>query len=88
MAKNFGVVTRISGKVRQMLYRQPKTGTAVSELPVKPVSPLLATRQMNIHALHLVSNVGIFDCQPYCFQGVYHGLCCVTSNYFEKSLYF
>ena len=88
MAKIFGVDTRISGKVRQMLYRQPKTGTAVSELPVKPVSPLLTTRQMNIRALHLVSNVGIFDCQPYCFQGVYHGLCCVTCIYFEKSLYF
>ena len=42
MAKIFGVNTRISGKVGQMLYRQTKTGTVVSGLPVKPATPLRA----------------------------------------------
>ena len=50
MAKIFGVNTRISGKVGQMLYRQTKTGTVVSELPVKPATPLRTARQMNIRA--------------------------------------
>lgn len=50
MAKIFGVNTRISGKVGQMLYRQTKTGTVVSELPVKPATPLRTARQMSIRA--------------------------------------
>lgn len=50
MAKIFGVNTRISGKVGQMLYRQTKTGTVVSELPVKPSTPLRTARQMSVRA--------------------------------------
>lgn len=50
MAKIYGVNTRISGKVGQMLYRQTKTGTVVSELPVKPATPLRTARQMSIRA--------------------------------------
>ena len=50
MAKIFGVNTKISGKVGQFLYRQTKTGTVISELPVKPVVPLRTQRQMNIRA--------------------------------------
>ena len=50
MAKIFGVNTRISGKVGQMLYRQTKTGTVVSELPAKPSTPLRTARQMSVRA--------------------------------------
>ena len=47
MAKIFGVNTKISGKVGQLLYRQTRTGTVVSELPVKPVIPSRSARQMD-----------------------------------------
>ena len=50
MAKIFGVNTKISGKVGQLLYRQTKLGTVVSELPMKPATPLRTQRQMNIRA--------------------------------------
>ena len=50
MAKIFGVNTKISGKVGQLLYRQTKSGTVVSELPIKPATPLRTQRQMNIRA--------------------------------------
>ena len=50
MAKIFGVNTKISGKVGQLLYRQTKAGTIVSELPMKPATPLRTQRQMNIRA--------------------------------------
>ena len=50
MAKIFGVNTKISGKVGQLLYRQTKAGTIVSELPLKPATPLRTQRQMNIRA--------------------------------------
>ena len=50
MAKIFGVNTKISGKVGQLLYRQTKKGTIVSELPIKPATPLRTQRQMNIRA--------------------------------------
>ena len=40
MGKLFGVNTRISGKVGQYIFRQTKTGTVVSEAPVKPSTPL------------------------------------------------
>lgn len=36
MAKIFGVNTKISGIVGQLLYRQTKCRTIVSELPVEP----------------------------------------------------
>ena len=48
MAKIFGINTKISGKVGQYIYRQTRTGTVVSEAPVKPVVPLRTARQMNI----------------------------------------
>ncbi len=48
MAKIFGINTKISGKVGQFIYRQTRTGTVVSEAPVKPVTPLRTRRQMNI----------------------------------------
>ena len=48
MAKIFGVNTKISGKVGQLLYRQTKIGTVVSELPTKPSTPLRTRLQMNI----------------------------------------
>lgn len=48
MAKIFGINTKISGKVGQYIYRQTRTGTVVSEAPVKPVTPLRTRRQMNI----------------------------------------
>lgn len=47
MAKIFGVNTKISGKVGQLLYRQTKRGTIVSELPVKPAIPRRSARQMD-----------------------------------------
>lgn len=47
MAKIFGVNTKISGKVGQLLYRQTKRGTVVSELPVKPAIPRRSARQMD-----------------------------------------
>lgn len=50
MAKIFGVNTKISGKVGQLLYRQTRTGTVVSELPVKPVIPRRSARQMDRRA--------------------------------------
>ena len=50
MAKIYGVNTKISGKVGQLLYRQTKKGTIVSELPMKPATPLRTQRQMNIRA--------------------------------------
>ena len=50
MAKIYGVNTKISGKVGQLLYRQTKKGTIVSELPIKPATPLRTQRQMNIRA--------------------------------------
>ena len=50
MAKIYGVNTKISGKVGQFLYRQTKKGTIVSELPMKPATPLRTQRQMNIRA--------------------------------------
>lgn len=50
MAKIFGVNTKISGKVGQLLYRQTKRGTVVSELPVKPSTPRRSTRQMDRRA--------------------------------------
>ena len=48
MGKLFGVNTRISGKVGQYIFRQTKTGTVVSEAPVKPSTPLRTQRQMDI----------------------------------------
>ena len=48
MAKIFGVNTKISGKVGQLLYRQTKRGTIVSELPVKPAIPRRSARQMDL----------------------------------------
>ena len=39
MGKIFGANTKISGKVGQLLYRQTRTGTVISELPVKPAIP-------------------------------------------------
>ena len=50
MAKIFGVNTKISGKVGQLLYRQTKRGTIISELPVKPVIPRRTARQMDRRA--------------------------------------
>ena len=50
MAKIFGVNTKISGKVGQLLYRQTKHGTVVSELPVKPATPRRSARQMDRRA--------------------------------------
>ena len=50
MAKIFGENTKISGKVGQLLYRQTKAGTIVSELPMKPSTPLRTQRQMNLRA--------------------------------------
>ena len=50
MAKIFGVNTKISGKEGQLLYRQTKAGTIVSEAPVKPITPLRTQSQMNIRA--------------------------------------
>ena len=50
MAKIYGVNTKISGKVGQLLYRQTKKGTIVSELPINPATPLRTQRQMNIRA--------------------------------------
>ena len=47
MAKIFGVNTKISGKVGQLLYRQTRTGTVISELPVKPAIPRRSARQMD-----------------------------------------
>ena len=47
MAKIFGANTKISGKVGQLLYRQTRTGTVISELPVKPVTPRRSARQMD-----------------------------------------
>lgn len=48
MGKLFGVNTRISGKVGQYIFRQTKTGTVISEAPVKPSTPLRTQRQMDI----------------------------------------
>ena len=47
MAKIFGANTKISGKVGQLLYRQTRTGTVISELPVKPAIPRRSARQMD-----------------------------------------
>ena len=47
MGKIFGANTKISGKVGQLLYRQTRTGTVISELPVKPVTPRRSARQMD-----------------------------------------
>ncbi|MBQ9546468.1 MAG: hypothetical protein IJU90_04190, partial [Bacteroidales bacterium] len=47
MGKIFGANTKISGKVGQLLYRQTRTGTVISELPVKPVTPRRSVRQMD-----------------------------------------
>ena len=47
MGKIFGANTKISGKVGQLLYRQTRTGTVISELPVKPAIPRRSTRQMD-----------------------------------------
>ncbi|MBP9990150.1 MAG: hypothetical protein KBT45_01805 [Bacteroidales bacterium] len=50
MAKISGANTRISGRVGQLLYRQTKRGTIISELPAKPITPLRTQRQMNVRA--------------------------------------
>ena len=50
MGKIFGANTKISGKVGQLLYRQTRTGTVISELPVKPVIPRRTARQMDRRA--------------------------------------
>ena len=47
MGKIFGANTKISGKVGQLLYRQTRTGTVISELPVKPAIPRRSARQMD-----------------------------------------
>lgn len=47
MGKIFGANTKISGKVGQFLYRQTRTGTVISELPVKPAIPRRSARQMD-----------------------------------------
>ena len=47
MGKIFGANTKISGKVGQLLYRQTRTGTIISELPVKPAIPRRSARQMD-----------------------------------------
>ena len=47
MGKIFGTNTKISGKVGQLLYRQTRTGTVISELPVKPAIPRRSARQMD-----------------------------------------
>lgn len=47
MGKIFGANTKISGKVGKLLYRQTRTGTVISELPVKPVTPRRSARQMD-----------------------------------------
>ena len=47
MAKIFGANTKISGKVGQLLYRQTRTDTVISELPVKPAIPRRSVRQMD-----------------------------------------
>ncbi|MBP9991346.1 MAG: hypothetical protein KBT45_07990 [Bacteroidales bacterium] len=47
MAKIFGINTKISGKVGQLLYRQTKKGTVVSELPTKPAIPRRSANQMD-----------------------------------------
>ena len=48
MAKVFGINTKIRGKVGEYIYRQTRTGTVVSEAPVKPITPLRTQRQMSI----------------------------------------
>ena len=47
MGKIFGANTKISSKVGQLLYRQTRTGTVISELPVKPAIPRRSARQMD-----------------------------------------
>ena len=47
MGKIFGANTKISGKVGQLLYRQTRTGTVISELPVKPAIPRRSARPMD-----------------------------------------
>lgn len=47
MGKIFGANTKISGKVGPLLYRQTRTGTVISELPVKPAIPRRSARQMD-----------------------------------------
>lgn len=47
MGKIFGANTKISGKVGQLLYRQTRMGTVISELPVKPAIPRRSARQMD-----------------------------------------
>ena len=47
MGKIFEANTKISGKVGQLLYRQTRTGTVISELPVKPAIPRRSARQMD-----------------------------------------
>ena len=47
MGKKFGANTKISVKVGQLLYRQTRTGTVISELPVKPAIPRRSARQMD-----------------------------------------
>ena len=47
MGKIFGANTKISGKVGQLLYRQTRTGTVISELPVKPAIPRRSALQMD-----------------------------------------
>ena len=54
MGKIFGANTKISGKVGQLLYRQTRTGTFISELPVKPVTPRRSTIMGGCAALPLI----------------------------------
>lgn len=50
MAKIYGANTKISGKVGQLLYRQTKHGTVISEVPIKPATPRRSARQMDRRA--------------------------------------
>lgn len=50
MAKIYGANTKISGKVGQLLYRQTKHGTVISEAPIKPATPRRSARQMDRRA--------------------------------------